>query len=149
MTFHFHALEKEMATYSSVLAWRIPGMGEPSGQPSRGLTESDTTEATWKQHLTWVSASSLEYPSDTQAAAQLLPSKPPPLIALYFLTPGSHNPQVTGRLPHCGPLLLSPLPLHRSFLPPSPPGTFSGLSKQISLYFACPHSCSPFTVYLN
>ena len=30
-TFHFHALEKEMATHSSVLAWRIPGMGEPSG----------------------------------------------------------------------------------------------------------------------
>ena len=29
--FHFHALEKEMATYSSVLAWRIPGMGEPGG----------------------------------------------------------------------------------------------------------------------
>ena len=36
-TFHFHALEKEMATHSSVLAWRIPGMGEPGGLPSRGL----------------------------------------------------------------------------------------------------------------
>ena len=36
-TFHFHALEKEMATHSSVLAWRIPGMGEPSGLPSMGL----------------------------------------------------------------------------------------------------------------
>ena len=35
-TFHFHALEKEMATHSSVLAWRIPGMGEPGGQPSMG-----------------------------------------------------------------------------------------------------------------
>ena len=35
-TFHFHALEKEMATHSSVLAWRIPGM-EPSGLPSVGL----------------------------------------------------------------------------------------------------------------
>ena len=35
-TFHFHALEKEMATYSSVLAWRIPGMGEPGGLPSVG-----------------------------------------------------------------------------------------------------------------
>ena len=33
-TFHFLALEKEMATYSSVLAWRIPGMGEPGGLPS-------------------------------------------------------------------------------------------------------------------
>ena len=35
-TFHFHALEKEMATYSSVLAWRIPGMEEPGGLPSMG-----------------------------------------------------------------------------------------------------------------
>ena len=33
---HFHALEKEMATHSSVLAWRIPGMGEPGGLPSVG-----------------------------------------------------------------------------------------------------------------
>ena len=36
-TFHFHALEKEMATHSCVLAWRIPGMGEPGGLPSMGL----------------------------------------------------------------------------------------------------------------
>ena len=36
LTFHFHALEKEMATHSSVLAWRIPGMGEPGGLPSMG-----------------------------------------------------------------------------------------------------------------
>ena len=35
-TFHFHALEKEMATHSSVLAWRIPGMGEHGGLPSMG-----------------------------------------------------------------------------------------------------------------
>ena len=35
-TFHFHALEKEMATSSSVLAWRIPGTGEPGGLPSMG-----------------------------------------------------------------------------------------------------------------
>ena len=34
--FTFHALEKEMATHSSVLAWRIPGMGEPGGLPSMG-----------------------------------------------------------------------------------------------------------------
>ena len=43
--FHFHALEKEMATLSSVLAWRIPGTGEPGGLPSMGRTESDTTDA--------------------------------------------------------------------------------------------------------
>ena len=36
-TFHFHALEKEMATHSSVLAWRIPGTGEPGGLLSMGL----------------------------------------------------------------------------------------------------------------
>ena len=35
-SFHFHALEKEMATHSSVLAWRIPGTGEPGGLPSMG-----------------------------------------------------------------------------------------------------------------
>ena len=36
LTFHFHELEKEMATHSSVLAWRIPGTGEPGGLPSMG-----------------------------------------------------------------------------------------------------------------
>ena len=35
-TFHFHALEKKMATHSSVLAWRIPGTGEPGGLQSVG-----------------------------------------------------------------------------------------------------------------
>ena len=35
-TFHLHALEKEMATHPSVLAWRIPGTGEPGGLPSMG-----------------------------------------------------------------------------------------------------------------
>ena len=37
LTFHFHALEKEMATHSSILAWRIPGMGKPGGLSSMGL----------------------------------------------------------------------------------------------------------------
>ena len=45
-TFHFHALEKEMATHSSVLAWRILGTGEPGGCRLWGHTESDTTEMT-------------------------------------------------------------------------------------------------------
>ena len=44
--FHFHALEKEMATHSSVLAWRIPGTEEPGGFHLWGRTKSDTTEAT-------------------------------------------------------------------------------------------------------
>ena len=45
-TFHFHASEKEMETHSSVLAWRIPGTGEPGGLHLRGRTVSDTTEST-------------------------------------------------------------------------------------------------------
>ena len=39
-------LEKEIAAHSRVLAWRIPGMGEPGGLPSMGRTGSDTTEVT-------------------------------------------------------------------------------------------------------
>jgi len=42
-TFHFHALEKEMATYSSVLAWRIPGTGELGGLPSMGSYMTEMT----------------------------------------------------------------------------------------------------------
>ena len=45
-TFHFHALEKEMATHSSVFAWRIPGTAEPVGCRLWGHTELDTTEVT-------------------------------------------------------------------------------------------------------
>ena len=49
-TFHFHALEKEMATHSSVLAWRIAGTGSLVGSRLWGRTESDMTEATQQQH---------------------------------------------------------------------------------------------------
>ena len=45
-TFHFHALEKEMATHSSVLAWRIPGTGSLVGCHLWGRTELDMTEVT-------------------------------------------------------------------------------------------------------
>ena len=45
-TFHFRALEKEMATHSGVLAWRIPGMGSLVGCRLWGRVESDRTEAT-------------------------------------------------------------------------------------------------------
>ena len=50
-TFHFHALEKEMATPSSVLAWRVPGTGSLVGCCLWGRTESDTTEATQQQQV--------------------------------------------------------------------------------------------------
>ena len=48
-TFHFHALEKEVATHSSVLAWRIPGMGSLVGCHLWGHTELDTTKVTQQQ----------------------------------------------------------------------------------------------------
>ena len=54
-TFYFHALEKEMATYSSVLAWRIPGTGEPSGLPSMG-----SHSRTWLKRLS-SSSNCLQY----------------------------------------------------------------------------------------
>ena len=41
-TFHFHALEKEMATHSRALAWRIPGTGEPAGAAVYGVAQSRT-----------------------------------------------------------------------------------------------------------
>ena len=46
LTFHFHALEEEMAAHSSILAWRIPGTGDLVGCRLWGRTESDKTEAT-------------------------------------------------------------------------------------------------------
>ena len=44
--YYITVMEKEMAPHSSVVAWRIPGTGEPGGLPSMGSHESDTTEAT-------------------------------------------------------------------------------------------------------
>ena len=46
LVFWMLSLEKEMATHSSVLAWRVPGTGEPGGLLSMGCTELDITEAT-------------------------------------------------------------------------------------------------------
>ena len=45
-TFHFHVLEKEMATHLSILVWRMPGMGEPGGLPSLGLHRVGHDEVT-------------------------------------------------------------------------------------------------------
>ena len=63
-TFHFHALEKEMATHSSVLAWRIPGMGEPGWLPSLGSHRvrhdwSDLATAATATHIPWHAAPSI------------------------------------------------------------------------------------------
>ena len=66
-TFHFHALEKEMATHSSVLAWRISGTGEPVGLPSMGLhrvghdwSDLAVAVATQNKHLlSWIWSSEI------------------------------------------------------------------------------------------
>ena len=63
--FHFHALEKEMTTHSSVLAWRIPGTGESGGLPSMGLrrvrhdwsdlaAEASSVTGQWQSCICWV-----------------------------------------------------------------------------------------------
>ena len=62
-TFHFHALKKEMATHSSVLAWRIPGTGEPGGLPSMGSHRvghdcSDLAAAAGVQLDSWLASCS-------------------------------------------------------------------------------------------
>ena len=93
-TFHFHALEKEIATHSSVLAWRVPGTGSLAGCRLWGRTESDTTEATQQQqqhavHVfgTWVSDNCL---SRTCAHRVLLQ---PLCASLVFLcTVAFHSP---------------------------------------------------------
>ena len=73
-TFHFHALEKVMATHSSVLAWRIPGMGEPGGLPSMG---SHRARHDW---------------SDLAAAAAMYVEKGAQIIRgkQWFFTKGKH-----------------------------------------------------------
>ena len=65
-TFHFHALEKEMATHSSVLAWRIPGMGQPDGLLSMGSRRvrhdwSDLALAWWSSLSKWLDSISTYY----------------------------------------------------------------------------------------
>ena len=66
-TFHFHALEQEMATHSSILAWRIPGMGEPGGLPSLG---SHRIGHDWSN---LAAAAAMGAPSDTSVFRWLPP----------------------------------------------------------------------------
>ena len=78
-TFHFHALEKEMATHSSVLAWRIPGTGEPGGLPSMG---SHRVGHDW---------------SDLAAAAAALETTLNKILSVFFLYLKKNSPQVALR----------------------------------------------------
>ena len=78
-TFHFHALEKEMATHSSVLAWRIPGTGEPGGLPSMG---SHRVGHDWSDLA--VAAASIRWSSEVKVTQ---------LLSLDSLRPhGLYNP---------------------------------------------------------
>ena len=78
-TLHFHALEKEMATHSSVLAWRIPGAAEPGGLRLWGRTESDMTELTQQQqqHQRW--GKIIQMVSKRRAGVQAGPGRAPVL----------------------------------------------------------------------
>ena len=78
-TFHFHALEKEMATHSSVLTWRIPGTGEPGGLPSLGSHRvghnwSDLAAAAAAYYCFPIDAFPLPYPLQSHNAIYLDPS---------------------------------------------------------------------------
>ena len=79
LTFNFHALEKEMATHSSVLAWRIPGMGEPGGLLSM---RSQRVRHNW---------SDLAAAANTSCLSIMVPPKyktPPPKLIRHFYHPG-------------------------------------------------------------
>ena len=96
LTFHFHALEKEMATHSSVLPWRIPGTGEPGGLPIYGVAQSRT-------RLKQLSSSSSSWSVEMVSQVVLVVKKPSVNIGAVRnagLIPGSgrspggghHNP---------------------------------------------------------
>ena len=100
-TFYFHALEKETATHSNVLAWRIPGTGEPGGLPSMGLHRADTawdllpigtpdcchTEPPRAKSIAAAAAAAA-------AAAKSLQSCPTLLDPIYGSPPGSAVPWI-------------------------------------------------------
>ena len=98
-TFHFHASEKEMATHSSVLAWRIPGTGEPDGLPSMG---SHRVRHDWSDLAVAVAAAC----QPRRGASVGCWRSPWPCAALN--TWWFHPPFPFKNLPHC--LTLSPQP---------------------------------------
>ena len=85
-TFPFHALEKEMATHSSVLAWRIPGAGEPGGLPSMGSHRvghdwNDLAAAACTCHITITTIKIMN-----MSISPFLP----PILPVQHLPPGNH-----------------------------------------------------------
>ena len=71
VTFHFQALEKEMATHSNILAWRIPGMGSLLGCCLWGHTESDTTEATYSSSSTLLTQAPQDHEKEKASEADI------------------------------------------------------------------------------
>ena len=98
-TFHFHALEKEMAAHSSVLAWRIPGTGEPGGLPSMG---SHRVRHDWSD-----SAVAARYGSGHAGYSQKHCHSKEVLKFLSLLLKAFHQPAPASRLPYVWQLLMS------------------------------------------
>ena len=94
--FHFHALGKELATHSSVLAWRIPGMAEPGGLPSMG-----PQSRTWLKHSTEALSSSSDFPGDSVV------KKLPAHAGVMSLIPDLGRPHVLWSNQICAPQLFS------------------------------------------
>ena len=70
-TIHFHALQKEMATHSSIPAWRIPGTGEPGGLPSMGSHRVGHDWSDWAAAAYCIFIASVSFPSFWQVVATL------------------------------------------------------------------------------
>ena len=83
LTFHFHALEKEMASHSSVLAWRIPGTGEPGGLPSMGMHRVGHD---WRDLAAAYSADGWDAPKTAVPAASFGQQKEPDCSPQQHLT---------------------------------------------------------------
>ena len=93
-----------MATHSSVLAWRIPGTGEPGGLPSVGCTESDTTEATQQQQqqqLLYIIVVVLPYIHMNEPWCTCVPhSDPPSHLPAHPISQGHPSAPALSTLPH-------------------------------------------------
>ena len=97
--FHFHALEKEMATHSNVLAWRIPGTGEPGGLPSVGSCGvgrdwSNLAAAAWDYsgwQMRWCSGALEAWWTMLDAMASVTGSQLPPLKITVPFSPASRT----------------------------------------------------------
>ena len=81
---HFHALEKEMATHSSILAWRIPGTGEPGGLPSMG---SHRVGHNWSNLAAAAAAFGNKYTEHLLDFNSFLPSYFPPFLSPFQSSP--------------------------------------------------------------